>query len=608
MIDVGWMIFAIVLLSSVSIWFVRRGTEQQAFQDEEYAARSKETDEILKALNFVKESLHDLSRNHLDDYGLSEEEYKRKRNQRAELRQALKGCISGDLRDKLFVKNYITHVLESGYPLSSGMINRMIPFDEREKLSVQDRFEILLYLYKQRHGNKALSVMIEEYQLDSPKLDEASEGDLRYEIDEEEINHIFFMEYRELDEKEKLDLIVQRIYQMYKGFSVVDEIRDQWIDGVSGGVSGSDYTGSDAAVQQVLEHGPEEGHGLEDSKERNFDSVWIFYKGKSIRLSFLSFGSEGELKRVCQNIYKYNLPGQLSEASAYKVNEMKDGSRVVVVRPPFAESWAFFVRKFDIGSASLEQLIKGEGAETVISLLQFLMKGGRITAVTGSQGAGKTTLLMAMIKYIYGSYTLRIQEMSFELHLRRLYPKRNILTFRETDHISGQQGLDLQKKTDGAVNILGEVATDEVAAWMIQMSQVASLFTVFTHHAKTFADLIHSLRNSLLKAGLFRDELTAEKQVVRAIHFDVHLRHNMDGTRYIERITECVPVSVQSDRWGQSAQYEARDIVVYTDGKYKVQDAISALTWQEMKKEMVPVDAIRFDRFLADHWGEQLGA
>lgn len=171
-----------------------------------------------------------------------------------------------------------------------------------------------------------------------------------------------------------------------------------------------------------------------------------FYKGKTIHLSFLSFGSERELKRVCQNIYKYNYPGQLSEANGYKVNEMKDGSRVVVVRPPFSESWAFFVRKFDIQSASLEQLIKGQNADFPIQLLSYLMKGSRITAITGAQGSGKTTLLMAMVKHIYASYTLRVQEMAFELHLRSIYSRRNILSFRETDHISGQQGLDLQKK------------------------------------------------------------------------------------------------------------------------------------------------------------------
>jgi pilus assembly protein CpaF len=58
--------------------------------------------------------------------------------------------------------------------------------------------------------------------------------------------------------------------------------------------------------------------------------------------------------------------------------------------------------------------------------------------------------------------------------LRKIYKDRNILSFRETETISGQDGLDIQKKTDGTVNILGEVATDPVAAWMIQMAQVAS--------------------------------------------------------------------------------------------------------------------------------------
>ena len=87
---------------------------------------------------------------------------------------------------------------------------------------------------------------------------------------------------------------------------------------------------------------------------------------------------------------------------------------------------------------------------------------------------------MAMIENIYETMNLRITETAFELHLRKVYPNRNILTFRETDTVSGQEGLDLQKKTDGAVNILGEVATDEVAAWMIQMAQVASKFTIFT--------------------------------------------------------------------------------------------------------------------------------
>ena len=61
---------------------------------------------------------------------------------------------------------------------------------------------------------------------------------------------------------------------------------------------------------------------------------------------------------------------------------------------------------------------------------------------------------MAMIENIYETMNLRITETAFELHLRKIYPTRNILSFRETDTISGQMGLDVQKKTDGSVNII----------------------------------------------------------------------------------------------------------------------------------------------------------
>ena len=106
---------------------------------------------------------------------------------------------------------------------------------------------------------------------------------------------------------------------------------------------------------------------------------------------------------------------------------------------------------------------------------------------------------MAMIENIYETMNLRITETAFELHLRKIYPTRNILSMRETDTIAGQECLDVQKKTDGSVNIIGEVATDPVASWMIQSAQVASKFTLFTHHAKTFPNLVTALRNSMLR-------------------------------------------------------------------------------------------------------------
>ncbi len=608
----GLMIALILLLVLLYLWLKVRTSSDRIGQ----GRSNQDPYSITVLINQVKEGLHELSRPHSNDWGIGEDAWSRRVKARTELRQALRGCTYGDLRDKRYVKSFIRDILTGSCGVHEGNIDNVIPFQRRDLLTSQDRFDIILYLYRLRHGTEGLCRMIEDYALDEAKPPKAGDGTPVFEINGQDVDRVFYLEYRSLSFQEKLDIVVQRVYQGYKGFSVIDELREMRIDGVSGGVSGvSGGFAADDHLQDAWMHSVPD-FPLDEDGERVvsfWESVWIFYKGKSLRLSFLSFGSEAELKRVCQNIYKFNLPGQLSEANGFKVNEMKDGSRVVVVRPPFAETWAFFVRKFDVQNAALEQLIQGNNAGLPVQLLKYLMKGSRITSITGSQGSGKTTLLMAMVKHIYAAYTLRVQEMSFELNLRRLYSGRNILSFRETDYVSGQAGLDLQKKTDGTVNILGEVATDEVAAWMVQMAQVASLFTIFTHHAKTFRDLIESLRNSLLKTGVFRDENIAELQVASVIDFDIHLRRDMEGNRYIERITECyrlepseaaIDGEVGSTRHG----YTERIIVEYRDGGYVAVQPISSRCRQAMIREMLPKDAAAFGQFASTYWGETIGA
>ena len=72
-----------------------------------------------------------------------------------------------------------------------------------------------------------------------------------------------------------------------------------------------------------------------------------------------------------------------------RLMKWKTGSRVVVVRPTFSETWAFFVRKFDVQKATLEQIVRYEGKENAIALIRFLVKGARIISLTGEQGTRK---------------------------------------------------------------------------------------------------------------------------------------------------------------------------------------------------------------------------
>ena len=608
-----------------------------------YYIKKKKNEEVETTINvddktytldvmkeFVKRRLDEITKVNLYDIGLSEEELKRRKNKKYELKKALKGCTYGDVNDKKYVQELIYDLLSSEYGVDETNISKAIPFDIPSLLTAQDKFDILIYAYKKDFGYEALTELIKKYNLADLKYIEG-ESKPSYVITAKEIEDIYEKENIQLSFADKLSIVVQRIYQHYKGYSTIDEVRDMNIDGVSGGVSGLPesflsqvaQTASGDYLNQVAEH----------KVPRACDSIWIFFQGKSIRLAFLSFGTEAELKRVCQNIYKYNNPGQLSDTNGYKINEMKDGSRVVVVRPSFSETWAFFVRKFDVKRATLEQLVRDPGKEDAIELLKFLVKGARITAITGEQGSGKTTLLMGMIENIYETMNIRVQETAFELHLRKIYPTRNILTFRETDTISGQEGLDVQKKTDGSVNIIGEVATDPVASWMIQAAQVASKFTLFTHHAKTFPNLVTALRNSMLRTGVFTDEKTAEEQVVQVLNFDIHQVKDFRGKRYIERITECIPVENKNeytfdhrnektlegkfDKFFDNAThyftkstdkqlYTYRNIMEYIDGEYVITNPISDQNLKEMRENMDATDVEAFDKFVEKHWGKKL--
>lgn len=578
------------------------------YSGKSYSLQRKEQQYSIEQLVIgTMNTFNQILRSNVLESRLNKTEVEKRIRHKKQLRTALRECAYGDSKSKIFVKDYMKELFLNKFQITKETINQVLPFDQRNKLSAQDKFEIMLYSYKKEYGKWALDRWIQEWKLDLPKTNQA--GQQYYEITKDEIEKLYeSFCYIPLSFYDKLNIITQRVYQLYKGNGVIDEIRDMKIDGVSAGVSGY----------------PEDFEREKESHvPSSYDSIWLFYHGKSIHCSFLSFGSYRELIRVCKNIYRYQNPGQLSEVKGYTINEMKDGSRVTVARPPFCESWVLFIRKFDsIVQDNIYELLTDKNADIAILLMKWLIKGEQVIAITGEQGSGKTTLLMSLIGFINPIYNLRIQELSFELHLRKLYPNRNIVTFRETSTITGQEALDMQKKTDGSVSILGEVASSSVAAWMISMAQVASLFTLFTHHAKTTQNLVDAMRNALLQEGIFQNEKIAQKQVIDCINFDIHMKKTSSGHRYIERITEIVPkelsvfeqvyqnkdhtvCQIENEHYVQVIQprkvyqqYETRDIIVYKDGRYQWAEEISEHGKQMISSKLEENEKKEFDLFL----------
>ena len=113
---------------------------------------------------------------------------------------------------------------------------------------------------------------------------------------------------------------------------------------------------------------------------------------------------------------------------------------------------------------------------------------------------------------------------------------------------------------------------------MIQMGMSASLFTIFTHHATTTEYLLLSLRNCLMECADFYDERLALAQVLSVLGFDIHIAKDDNGKRYIERISEIVPITED----GNICSYKITKLLEYCDGQYRRCERISAKRLEKM--------------------------
>lgn len=516
-----FLTIALIIGSGIglTIWYYRVKNQKPDFEEDTHIT-------LEKLVDTVKYTLADLIKDESFN-GFSNEDFKAFYKRKARIQDAMNNCVYGIDSAKVIVQDLIRSVVMDECPTIQA-VNLCFDFYSRT-LETRVKFEILLYFfYKKEHGKGALAKIIDEYSLDRERYLIEDKSAPSYAITAEDIDMIYATKHYKLTYPILVDLLTTLVYQQYKGFGILDTLREMDINGFNCGTSGSILSNLRSDKQVV----------------KAPRSVWLYFRGKYIHMRFLTFGTEQELRRVIQLICRYNNPGPLTEKRGYLVNTMYDKSRVLALRPPAAEYWAvFFVRKFSLSNVCLKNLIEKpyvHQADLAINLLQFLMMGQVTCGVTGRQGSGKTTLMTALIEYIDPKYTIRVLEMAPEMYLRELYPERNILSVQETEFVSASDLQDALKKSDAAVSIVGEVATDPIAARMIQMGQVASIFTIFSHHANRAADLVRALRNSLVNAGGFTSMVTAEQQVIDIVRIDVHLNYTTDGKRYIERISEII--------------------------------------------------------------------
>lgn len=601
----------IAIVVVIAAMYVYRLANKQAIIEEDFAS-------FQDVISAVK--LHIVSQTKDPDIyeDTSEEDLKRARQICAQAKTAIKGAPNGERDSKLYVKGIIFGWVMNN--LSIDKIKEFLGFTSDTEPDQSTMFEIILMKYQQMHGMKGFEEWVLEHKFDKPRpaVGMKRKGAVAYYVTRADLTNAYHEANFKLTDKELVDVFVTKVYENCMGWGPIDTLVEMDINGYNIGVSGS-------LMGATVQSDPMNRDAISTST----NSFWVYFKSNYIHLQFIEFGTEEEIRRIAQLLIRFRSPGPLTTANGFRVNTMHDKSRILVVRPESGESWGVFVRKFCLDIKTPEEMIIKEGmtdAELAAKYVEYLMIGKVTTAVTGRQGSGKTTLMKAIMAYLPPEWNLRVLEMAPELYFRELFPYRNVFSAQETDLVSMESLQDAFKKSDAMVTVIGEIATDPVAARAIQLAMTGSEMTVFSHHAKTAKDLVLTIRNSLVNACGFSNMQTAEKQVTDVLKINIHLGFE-EGKRFIKRITEIyqneegVPYPDYDPQDPTRAMYELQkeynyrqtdrisfsthDILYYdiTTDTYKIGERMSDYLYNKIYEALPMAEKNGFEAFVTYYWG-----
>ena len=104
------LLVIVVLVAAIGaiVYYIKKKEKEPV---EEEIVKEDKTYDLEQMQDFVKKRLDEITKVNLYDIGLSEEELKRRKNKKYELKKALKGCTYGDVNDKKYVKELIFDLL-----------------------------------------------------------------------------------------------------------------------------------------------------------------------------------------------------------------------------------------------------------------------------------------------------------------------------------------------------------------------------------------------------------------------------------------------------------------------------------------------------------------
>lgn len=513
----------------------------------------------------VQEMLNDYIRETETRHILSADVLQNKEEQRREISDCIRSCNSGNIGAREVVKELIRNYLVAEWQLDKEKILYAVPFHQPEQMSAAHLMECMIYFMEQEKREFGFLRLCEEYSLCGQQ---GAQGFcFLEEVEERRVREIWKNMQPKLSFQDCLSILAQLLFADTVGLGVIDTLNYQRgiIEEIQLGMNGQTVQKYDYR-EELCEN--------QEKQSYSKDSIHILIKGNTIKLSYLSFGTEEELQRVLRNLIKDSRAGELTKKQPMAVVDAIDGRRISVSRPPMTDTWAGLIRKFDtIARTTLQELYQqGAQGTLVTEVLCRVIQSGKNIAVTGEMASGKTTLLRACLQELPKEKNLRIIESeSFELNVREFLKDRNSLTMRVSEQSSAEDILAFARKTTGQIFVVGEVNTASIAAMVVDLSKIASQI-LFSAHYTTTRNMITDFVNAKLCVGGYTDEHLAEQEVVAALHYDIHLS-GKGGVRRIEYINEII-AEIEEDG---NHSYRIEPVLKYVgEGKYYVSKELFA--------------------------------
>lgn len=251
------------------------------------------------------------------------------------------------------------------------------------------------------------------------------------------------------------------------------------------------------------------------------------------------------------------------------------------------------------------------------------MRGSVSTVLIGDQGSGKTVKTVRLVEYIYDDYSIRTVNNNFEGSIRKLYPYKNIIEWKETEYVDENEAYEASLKSSEKVTIFTEIRKNKMIESFLNTGRRGSKFALTSMHHNEAQKVPYELAKGLMKEGLHQrisdaiedvlEVLKIVEEVVvtedgRRVYNIYELRNvtpKFEGTIYksiddyksTEDLMKVIAKSLV--KLAQPVNYEVVPIVVYdktTDSYVKINNLSDAII-NQLKSNLKSRDEILLDAF-----------